>query len=68
MKRRLRLPVPPPPTPSLEGFVLVARDILPAVTPEEAARQQELYQWALKEAQAVVGPSILERDLLAAWN
>jgi hypothetical protein len=41
---------------------------LPAVSPEQAARQQALYEWALAEAQAVVGPSILERDLLGVWN
>jgi hypothetical protein len=32
------------------------------------AWQETLYQWALKEAQAVAGPSLLERDLLAVWN
>jgi hypothetical protein len=33
-----------------------------------ACWQQGLYQWALAQAQAVVRPSILERDLLAVWN
>jgi hypothetical protein len=30
--------------------------------------QVSLYQWAFAEAQAVVRPSIPERDLLANWN
>jgi hypothetical protein len=30
--------------------------------------QQWLYQKAFEEAQAVVRPSILERDLLGVWN
>jgi hypothetical protein len=30
--------------------------------------QQELYAWALAQAQAVVRPSLLERDLLGVWN
>jgi hypothetical protein len=30
--------------------------------------QQELYAWALTQAQAVVRPSLLERDPLGVWN
>ncbi|HEY7327805.1 MAG TPA: hypothetical protein VH592_09210 [Gemmataceae bacterium] len=30
--------------------------------------QQELYAWALAQAQAVVRPSLLELDLLGVWN
>jgi hypothetical protein len=30
--------------------------------------QQDLFRWALEQAQAVVRPSILERDLLGVWN
>ena len=30
--------------------------------------QQQLYAWALAQAQAVVRPSLLERDLLGVWN
>jgi hypothetical protein len=30
--------------------------------------QQDLYAWALAQAQAVVRPSLLERDLLGVWN
>jgi hypothetical protein len=32
------------------------------------AWQEPLYLWALAEARAVASPSLLERDLLAAWN
>jgi hypothetical protein len=32
------------------------------------AWQQQVYQRAFAEAQAVVRPSILERDLLGVWN
>jgi hypothetical protein len=30
--------------------------------------QQQIYQAAFREAQAVVRPSLVERDLLASWN
>ncbi|MGH7173337.1 MAG: hypothetical protein ACRELG_23895 [Gemmataceae bacterium] len=30
--------------------------------------QQNLYAWALAQAQAVVRPSLPERDLLGVWN
>jgi hypothetical protein len=33
-----------------------------------AAWQQRIYQLAWEEAQAVVRPSLLERDLLGVWN
>ena len=68
MTRRLRLPALPPPAPAQEAFALVPLSCLPPLSPEEAARQQALYQWAFNEAQAVVRPSILERDLLGVWN
>ena len=38
------------------------------LTPEQTLWQQALYQWAFTEAQAVVQPSLPERDLLAVWN
>jgi hypothetical protein len=31
-------------------------------------QQQQIYQMAYQEAQAVARPSILERDLLGVWN
>jgi hypothetical protein len=67
-RQRFRLPTPPAPAPSQEAFVLMSPENLPALTPEEEARRQALYQWAYNEAQAVVRPSILERDLLGVWN
>ena len=57
----IRLPLPPaaPITPT--GFVLCPQAALnPA--------QQWLYQRAFELAQAVVRPSLPERDLLGVWN
>jgi hypothetical protein len=67
-RQRFRLPEPPAPSPDREAFILVPRDNLPPLGPEQAARQQALYQWAFSEAQAVVRPSLPERDLLGVWN
>jgi hypothetical protein len=41
---------------------------LPADASQQWAAQQWLYQQAFEAAQAVVRPSILERDLLGVWN
>ena len=41
---------------------------VPCASAVQGLWQQELYRWALAEAQAVVRPSLLERDLLAVWN
>ncbi len=67
-RQRFRLPAPPPPAPDREAFMMVSRDILPSLSPEQIERQQALYQWAFSEAQAVVSPSLPERDLLGVWN
>jgi len=45
------------------NFVLVPVACLPGAAPSLG-----IYQQALKEAQAVARPSILERDLLGVWN
>ena len=66
--RSSRLPVPPPPVPAQDAFIQVPLGMLPPLTAEQAARLQALYEWAFQEAQAVVRPSILERDLLGVWN
>jgi hypothetical protein len=58
----LRGPVPPA---LAGGFILCS---VPCSHPLQGWWQQELYRWALAEAQAVVRPSILERNLLAVWN
>lgn len=65
---RFSMTRPTPPTPATDAFVIVPQSVLPQVSPEHAAWQKELYAWALAEAQAVVRPSILERDLLGVWN
>ena len=65
---RYRLPAPPPPRPSPGAFVLCPPGCLPAHTPQQLAWQQALYRWAFEQAQAVVRPSLPERDLLAVWN
>jgi hypothetical protein len=41
---------------------------LPGVTTEQLGLQQWLYQCAFEQAQAVLRPSLPERDLLAVWN
>ena len=51
-----------------DAFVLMPTSALPATTPEQAAYQKSLYEWAFAEAQAVVAPSLPERDLLGVWN
>ena len=50
---------------SLGGFILYP---VQYGSPVELFWQQELYRWALAQAQAVVRPSLPERDLLAVWN
>ncbi len=67
-KPRFRLPTPPAPAPSLEAFMLFPLAAVAPQSPEQAAAQRALYEWAFAEAQAVVRPSILERDLLSVWN
>ena len=58
----------PAPIPSPGAFVLCPVVALPALSPEQWLWQQALYQWAFHEAQAVVQPSLPQRDLLAVWN
>jgi hypothetical protein len=67
-RRRFRLPAPQPAAPTGDGFVLFPTTNLPPGTPDQRAWQCSLYEWAFAEAQAVVQPSILERDLLGVWN
>jgi hypothetical protein len=61
------LPLPRPISPPLNlcGFVLVAVPLMPQ---EQWFAQQCLYQRAFELAQAVVRPSIVERDILGVWN
>jgi len=59
------LPRPAAPQLSLGAFILCP---VSYGNPLELFWQQELYRWALAQAQAVVRPSLPERDLLAVWN
>jgi hypothetical protein len=66
---RLRSAVPArpvaAPTPSPAAFLLCP---VMSAAPAQYQWQQNLYAWALAQAQAVVRPSLLERDLLGVWN
>jgi hypothetical protein len=55
-----------PPVPG--AFLLCPIACLPVVTQGCRLQQQALYEWAYRQAQDVVRPSILERDLLGVWN
>ena len=59
------LPRPAVPQFSPGAFILCP---VSCSNPLELLWQQELYRWALAEAQAVVRPSLPERDLLGVWN
>jgi hypothetical protein len=61
----VRLPQSPAPPITPGGFVPYQ---LGCLTPDVWLWQQWVYQCAFAQAQAVVRPSILERDLLAVWN
>jgi hypothetical protein len=56
------------PSPSPAAFLLCPLMGLPACSPAHNQWQQSLYEYALAQAQAVVRPSLPERDLLAVWN
>jgi hypothetical protein len=63
--RRFQQIMTPPPKPA---FVMVPLTCLPPVALTQWLYVQALYQWAFAEAQQVLRPSILERDLLGVWN
>ena len=55
--------------PSLKGFICCPASVLQTLQGQQLSRQQQqIYQMAFQEAQAVARPSILERDLLGVWN
>jgi hypothetical protein len=54
--------LPPPP------FMFIPIAGLPFAVVQVWQQQQALYQWAIAQAQAVVQPSLPERDLLGVWN
>jgi hypothetical protein len=64
----IRLPQPPDPPVTPQGFVLVLVNLLPSQTPDLWTAQQWIYQQAFARAQIDVRPSLPERDLLGYWN
>jgi len=56
------------PAPSPGAFFLCPLVCLPVGPEGSRLQQQALYEWAYQQAREVLRPSILERDLLAAWN
>lgn len=62
---RFRLPQPPEPGMTPEGFVGVLVPVFPGQTVEQL---NSIYQQAFAKAQAVAATSIFERDLLGFWN
>lgn len=64
----LRLPTPPVPSPSPNAFLLCPLPSLHHWTAAQALCVQWVYQQALEQAQAVLRPSLPERDLLGVWN
>jgi hypothetical protein len=64
----IRLPRPLQPLIAPDAFVLCPVGCAPGADAVQWLCQQALYRWAFEQAQAVARPSILERDLLAAWN
>lgn len=64
----VRLPQAPPPAVSPTAFFVCPACWGPGWSPQQWLYQQWVYQWAFVQAQAVVRPSLPERDLLAVWN
>jgi hypothetical protein len=64
----VHLPKPPAAGSPAAGFMLVPTACLPPVAAREWFWQQWAYRCAFAEAEAVVRPSLPERDLLAVWN
>jgi hypothetical protein len=50
------------------GFVLLPLGLVLGPAAEQWLWQQWVYLRAFEQAQAVVRPSLLERDLLGVWN
>lgn len=63
-----RIPQVPEPPLSTCAFALLPPCMLQGLPAEWAAGLASLYRIALKQAQAVLRPSLPERDLLAVWN
>lgn len=68
--RRSAVPIQPVAnlTPSPTAFLLCPLPNPSLALPAPYPWQQEVYAQALAQAQAVVRPSLPERDLLGVWN
>lgn len=64
----VRFPHPPLRAIAPAAFRLCPATIVQGLTVEQRAFQQWVYQRAFEEAQAVIRPSLLERDLLGVWS
>jgi len=53
---------------SASGFFLCPVAINSAAQAQQWQAQQLIYMMAFQQAQAVVRPSLIERDLAAVWN
>jgi hypothetical protein len=67
LEAEIRLPQPPAPAVSPTAFLCPPPWCL-GLTPQQWLAQQWVYEVAFAQAQAVVRPSLPERDLLAVWN
>jgi hypothetical protein len=63
-----QLPRPQAAPISTSAFCLCPIAQMPGVSSEAYRWQLLIYQLAFEQAQAVVRPSLPERDLLASWN
>jgi hypothetical protein len=63
-----QLPRPPAAPINASAFCICPIGLLQGVSAEASRWQQLLYQLAFEQAQAVVRPSLPERDLLGSWN
>jgi hypothetical protein len=63
-----RLPQVPAPRASHTGFMACPAALVLNPFFIQSLWQRQVYERAFREAQAVVRPSILERDLLGVWN
>ena len=68
LEEEFRFPKPAAPAIGPEGFMVCPLALLQSQSPAQQNWQSALYQLAFEQAQAVLRPSLPERDLLAVWN